>query len=115
MPAQTRVGQRLPILGHLGGEITVVEPLAVKELGTGGATIETRFPLIIDSLHELRLTLGATTIVAKGRVVHSHISDVDADVVSYLSGIEFVDAPHHVQDAVRAYLDTIQAARKADR
>jgi hypothetical protein len=112
---QTRVGPRVQILGHLGGDITVVEPLAVKELGTGGATIETRFPLIIDSLHELRLTLATTTVVIKGRVVHSHISDVDAEVVAYQSGIEFVDAPHHVQDAVRAYLDTIQAARKAER
>ncbi len=49
----------MPILGHLGGDITVVEPMAVKELGLGGATIETRFALVIDSLHELRLVAGA--------------------------------------------------------
>jgi hypothetical protein len=109
---QTRVGPRVPILGHLGGEITVVEPLTIKELGTGGATIETRFQLHIDSLHELRLTLGATTIVVKGRVVHSHISDVDTDVVAYLSGIEFVDAPHHVQDTITAYLEAVRSARR---
>jgi len=110
---QTRLGPRVPILGHLGGDITVVEPMAVKELGLGGATIETRFALVIDSLHELRLVLGTRTVVVKGRVVHSHISDVDTEIVAYQSGIEFVETPHHVQDAVTAYLNEIQSARKA--
>ena len=108
---KSRLGPRVPILGHLGGEITVIEPLSIKELGTGGATIETRFPLVIDSLHELRLTLAQRTIVVKGRVVHSHISDIDPDAVAYHSGIEFVEAPEHVQNAISAYLDAIRAAR----
>ena len=102
----------MPILGHLGGEITVVEPLSVKELGPGGVTIETRFPLLIDSLHELRLTLGQRTIVVKGRVVHSHITDIDPDAVAYLSGIEFVEAPPHVQETITAYLAELQTARR---
>jgi hypothetical protein len=113
MYSRTRLGPRIPILGHLGGEITVVEPLAMKELGTGGATIETRFPLLIDSLHELRVTLGERTIVLKGRVVHSHISDVDAHVVAYESGIEFVEAPAHVQDVISAYLERLQSTRRS--
>ena len=108
---QTRLGPRVPILGHLGGEITVVEPMAVKELGLGGATIETRFALLIDSLHELRLTLGARTVVVKGRVVHSHISDVDSDVVAYQSGIEFVDVHDYVQDAITGYLTALENGR----
>jgi hypothetical protein len=111
MPPQTRLGARVPILGHLSGDITVVEPMVVKELGLGGATIETRFALVIDSLHELRLTLGQHTIVVKGRVVHSHISDIDPDAVAYHSGIEFVEAPDHVQDAITAYLTALQSAR----
>lgn len=108
---ETRIGPRVPILGHLGGEITVVEPMSVIDLGIGGATIETRFPLVIDSLHELRLPLGSLTVVVKARVVHSHISDVDADVVAYHSGVEFVDTPHHVQDAITHYLNTLQSER----
>jgi hypothetical protein len=110
--SETRLGPRIPILGHLGGDITVIEPMAVKELGLGGANIETRFALVIDSLHELRLTLGTRTVVLKGRVVHSHISDVDGDVVAYQSGIEFVEAPNHAQDAIAAYLAELQTARR---
>ena len=108
---ETRLGPRVPILGHLGGDITVVEPMSVKELGLGGATIETRFALVIDSLHELRLKLGQRTIVVKGRVVHSHISDIDSDLVAYQSGIEFVEAPSHVQDVIAAFLDSLRTAR----
>ena len=109
--SQTRMGPRVPILGHLGGDITVVEPMSIQDLGIGGATIETRFPLLIDSLHQLRISLDALTVVVKGRVVHSHISDVEAEVVSYHSGIEFVETPHHVQDAITVYLDKLQSAR----
>ncbi len=111
MPPQTRLGARVPILGLLAGDITVVEPLTVKELGVGGATIETRFPLVIDSLHELRLSLGGRSVVTKGRVVHSHISEVDSDAVAYHSGIEFVALPEHVHDAIAAYLESLRTAR----
>jgi hypothetical protein len=50
--------------------------------------------------------------VVKGRVVHSHISDIDPDAVAYHSGIEFVEAPTHVQDTITAYLAELQTARR---
>jgi hypothetical protein len=111
----TRHGERLPILGDLRGEIMVFEPLTVKELGPRGATIQTRFPLHLDSLHDLRLTLGPTSVVVKGRVVHSHISEVDQDDVSYLSGLEFVALPDYTAEAINAFLDEIQAGRSGAR
>ena len=92
----TRHSDRVPILGDLRGAIMVFEPLTVKQLGPGGAIIETRFVLQIDSLHELRLTLGSTAVVVKGRVVHSRLSEVDQDDMSYLSGVEFVELPADV-------------------
>ena len=36
----------------------VFQPMLIKEIGLGGATVETRFPLHLNSLHDLRLTLG---------------------------------------------------------
>lgn len=111
MPPETRLGARVPILGLLAGDITVVEPLTVKELGVGGATVETRVPLILDSLHELRLSLDGRSVVTKGRVVHSHISEVDSDAVAYHSGIEFVALPDHVHSAIAAYLEALKTAR----
>lgn len=108
---EARSAERLPILGDLRGEIMVFEPLTVKELGPQGATIETRFPLQLNSLHDLRLTLGETSVVVKGRVVHSHISEVDQDVVAFLTGLEFVAIPDYITEAIDAFLERLKTGR----
>jgi hypothetical protein len=102
-----RHGERVPILGELRGEIMVFEPLQVKELGVGGATIETSFPLPLNSLHDLRLPLGTNAVVVKARVVHSHVGEVDGDAMRYRSGVEFVEAPAYVGAAIAAYLEAL--------
>ncbi|MGE0444704.1 MAG: PilZ domain-containing protein [Vicinamibacterales bacterium] len=106
-----RGGERVPILGDLPGEIMVFQPMVLREISPGGATVETRTPLHLNSLHDLRLTLGDTSIIVKGRVVHSRISDVDQDIVTYRSGIEFIEP----SDRVRAVIDAFLAGVKADR
>jgi hypothetical protein len=106
-----RDGERVPILGDLPGEIMVFQPMTIKDIGRGGATIETRMPLHLNSLHDVRLTLGDRSLVVKGRVVHSRISDVDQDVVTYRSGVEFVEPSEHVRSAIEDFI----AAVKADR
>lgn len=103
--------ERVLILGDLQAEIMVFQPLQIKEIGRGGASVETRFPLSLDSLHELRLTLGPTAIVLKGRVTYSRIDDVDQEIVTYRSGIEFVDMSDRVRMVIAAFLDTLKANR----
>lgn len=103
--------ERIPILGDLSGEIMVFEPLQVREISRGGASIETRFPLVIDSLHELRLTLGTQSVVLKGRVAHSRISDMDQEVITYRSGIEFIDPSERVRQVISDFLDTLKTTR----
>jgi hypothetical protein len=106
-----RDAERLTILGDLFGEVMVFEPMLIKEIGVGGATIETRFPLHLDSLHDFRMSLGDRPIVVKGRVVHCRISDVDQDIVTYRTGIEFVEASDRVVNAIAEYLDGVKATR----
>jgi hypothetical protein len=106
-----REGERVPILGDLPGEIMVFQPMVLREISLGGATLETRAPLHLNSLHDLRLTLGGTSIIVKGRVVHSRISDVDQDIVTYRSGVEFIEP----SERVRAVIDAFLAGVKADR
>ena len=103
--------ERVPILGELQGEIMVFQAMLVKEVSRGGATVETRFPLHLDSLHDLRLTLGTRSIVVKGRVVHSRISDVDQDIVTYRNGMEFVEPSERVTAAIGEFLETVKANR----
>ena len=106
----TRHGERVPILGEMTGEIMVLEPLLVRELGTGGATIETRFPLPLNSLHDLRFSVGTHAVVVKARVVHSHTGEVGGNV-AYHSGVEFVEAPAYVDAAITQYLDALKTQR----
>src|SRR4029078_11371008 len=89
-PEDKRDTERIQILGELSGEVMVFQPIAIKEISRGGAQVETLFPLHLDSLHDFRLSLGDRLIVVKGRVAHCAISDVDQEVVRYLSGIEFI-------------------------
>ena len=104
----TRKSERVPILGDLHGEIMVFEPLLVKELAAHGATIETAFPLPLNSLHDLRLTLGTGAVVVKARVVHSHVGEMGENAVRYRSGVEFVEPPAYVGAAITEFLEALK-------
>ena len=108
-----RDGERLQILGELRGEVMLFEPMAIKEISRGGAQVETAFRLQLDSLHELRLTLGDRSIVVKGRVVHCSISDVDQELVTYRSGVEFVELSDRVYSVIAEFIDAIKDGRRA--
>ena len=105
--------QRVEILGELGGEVMVFQPMAIKEISRGGAQVETGFPLQLDSLHDFRLTLGDRSIVIKGRVAHCSISDVDQEVVLYRSGIEFIEPSDRVAGAISDFIEAITNGRRA--
>lgn len=114
MPPEKRDTDRISILGDLRGEIMVFEPMAIKEISRGGALVETRFSLQINSLHDLRLTLGDRSVVVKGRVAHCRISDVDQDVVMYRSGMEFIEPSERVEEVILDFLDSIKTGRRAE-
>lgn len=105
----TRKAARLSIYGGVQGEVMVYEPMTVKEISTAGALIETAFPLLADSLHDLRLKLGDTSIVVKGRIVHSHISEVEHEGVLYAVGVEFVDPSERVVEVIARFLQGNEA------
>ena len=112
-PTDNRSSERVQILGDLHGEVMILQPMAIKEIALGGAQIETGFPLQVDSLHEFRLTLGDRSIVVKGRVVHSRISDVEHELVLYRSGIEFTEPNPHVTEVISSFVDAIKSGRRA--
>lgn len=88
----------------------VFQPTAVLQISHGGMQVETAFPLQLDSLHDFRLTLGDRSVVVKGRVAHSRISDVDQDIITYSTGVEFIELSERVQDAIAHFVDEITKA-----
>ena len=91
----------------------VFQPTAVLQMSHGGMQVETAFPLQLDSLHDFRLTLGDRSVVVKGRVAHSRISDVDQDIVTYRTGVEFIELSERVQTAIALFVDEITKAAAA--
>ncbi len=104
--------ERIEILGELHGEIMVFQALSIKEISRGGCLVETSFPLHLNSLHDIRLTLGEQSIVLKGRVAHCRISDVDQEVVLYKSGVEFIEPSDAVRDVIKEFIEAIKAGRR---
>ena len=92
----------------------VFQPTAVLQMSHGGMQVETAFPLQLDSLHDFRLTLGDRSVVVKGRVAHSRISDVDQDIITYCTGVAFIDLSESVQDAIAHFVDKIIKAAPAE-
>ena len=85
----------------------IFQPSEVSQVSHGGMQVDTAFPLQLDSLHEFRLTLGEVSLVVKGRIAHSRISDVDQDIITYRSGVEFIDASDRVRDAITHFVDAL--------
>ena len=108
-----RDAERIQILGDLHGEVMVFQPMAIKEISVGGAQVETGYPFQLDSLHEFRLSLGDRSVVVKGRVVHSSISDVEEELVTYRSGIEFVELSERVFSVIADFVDAIRSGRRS--
>jgi len=112
MDGERRDFERIAILGSLIGEIVVYQPMTIRDIGLGGASVETSFALHLDSLHDLRLTLGNRSIILKGRVVHSQVSDMDQEAVIYRSGLEFVEASDRVRVAITEYMTELKTHRR---
>ena len=106
-----RAAERVPILGELQGEMMVFQPMQVKDISRSGATVETRYPLHLNSLHDIRLMVGTKSVILKGRVVHSRISDVDQDIVTYRTGLEFLEMSDRVVAAIDEFLESLKANR----
>jgi hypothetical protein len=110
---EKRDRERIQILGELHGEVMLFQPMAIREISHGGAQVDTAFPLQLDSLHQFRLTLGDRSVVVQARVAHCSITDVDQELVTYRSGIEFIEPSEHVDAAIAGFIEAIRDGRRA--
>lgn len=108
-----RRASRLQILGDLRAEILVLEPMVIREISRSGLLVETAFPLQLDSLHDIRLTLGDVSIVVKARVAHCRIGDIDQEQVRYRSGMEFTEVTDRAQAVIDRFIHTVESDRHA--
>lgn len=84
----------------------------VVEMSSAGLQVVTEFPFQLDSLHQIRLTLGSRTLVVKGRITHCRIADVDQESVRYRSGIEYADLPGDIRTAITEFVEALRDQRR---
>lgn len=96
--------ERLRVAGLVQGEVRIVHPIRLVEISEGGASIEVTQPLVIESLHDFRIELGDNIVIVKGRVAHCRVAEVEHGRLAYRAGVEFVDQPAHVREAVYDYI-----------
>ena len=112
---ERRTSERIDLLGVVHGEVLVIQSTEIRQISLGGMLVETRFGFQVESLHDFRLRLSEPsdepTVVVKGRVVHSRITDVVQDAVFYQSGIEFVGPSAEVTAAIARFIDGLKAQR----
>jgi hypothetical protein len=109
MTDEKRDAERVPTPGQITGEVTVYEPMTILDVSVGGAQIETRFALHLDSLHDFRLSLGSRSVVIKGRIAHCQIGELKEGGVLYRTGVEFVEPSEHALTAIRSFVAALQS------
>jgi hypothetical protein len=95
MPYKERLGDRrgdlrFEIIGQLWGSLDAVELLPLRNLGTGGALVESRLPLKLEAVHAVRLMFEEKVNQLQVRV--RHVTPMEStDGERYLVGFEFID------------------------
>jgi hypothetical protein len=96
MVSKERLGDRrgdlrFEIIGQLWGSLDTVEPLPLRNVGRGGALVESRLPLAADSTHGIRLAYNARTTTIQARVCHVTPIVSPDGAERYLIGLEFLE------------------------
>jgi hypothetical protein len=107
---ERRESPRVDLVSALHGKVTALQPTTIRQVSLQGMEVETSFPFQLDSLHDFRFTLSDRSLVVKGRVVHSSITDVDQDTVLYRSGIEFIEPSGRALDVIARFLEAVKHA-----
>ena len=108
-----RDAERVSVPSPLHGEVKVYQPMTIVDISHGGALIETPFALQIDSLHDFRISLGDRSIIVKGRIAHCHIGELKEGIITYRTGVEFVEASGHVQSAIVHFVEALKLVQRA--
>jgi hypothetical protein len=107
MPFKDRLGDRrgelrFEIIGHLWGALESTEHLSLRDIGRGGALVESRLPLAPDSVHAMGMRFGTDPVHAvKVRVRHVRSSHAGA---GYLVGLEFLELAAPAVEEIDRYV-----------
>jgi len=79
---------RFEVVGDLTGTLETVRPLELRNIGSGGALVESDRAWPVGSVHPVVVTNGSK--VGRAQVCVRHVSQPDDGARRYLIGIEFL-------------------------
>lgn len=85
-----RIRPRFDVVGELWGTLEAMMPLSVRNVGRGGALMESRAPLPADSVHRLLFRSNGEDIWTDVRVRYVAPHTSDSDDPRFLIGLEFM-------------------------
>ena len=107
--AERRRTPRLDLLADYEGHlVTLDEPVHLRQVGQGGMVVATAVPISPTVEHEFRFSLGDRAVHVRTRVIHSRVQ-VREDVVTYLTGVEFLDPAPEVRALISEFLRAAEA------
>ena len=104
-----RTSPRIEVLGHVHGHIVSLDArMTALDLGAGGFSMETTFPVDANSEHDFRL-VGPTgaSFQLRARVAHCrHYTSPDG-TPRYVSGLQFTDPAQPADDIIDQLLEVL--------
>ena len=94
----------------LNASVVDNQPMSILDLSIAGAQIETRVPLLHDSIHDFRLTLEDGSVIVKGRIAYCQVGELRQGVVMYRCGVEFVEPSSAVLVDLHRFVSAFSAA-----
>jgi len=101
-PQERRQSHRVEVLGQLHGHVVALKlPLVVRDIGSGGFSVETPVPFPIDSTHLFRFTTaeGHEVRVKAESVRCLRVSPSDAHP-AYITGFEFITSDRETKESI---------------
>lgn len=96
---------RFEIVGQLWGSLETVEPLRTHNLSRGGALVESRVALPLQSIQRFRVAFDGVPANVHARVCHVRPGGRPGSPATYLVGLEFVDVPPGLSDHIERLVD----------
>ena len=88
--ADRRSSRRYDIVGELGGALDAAVRLPVRNIGVGGALLESLVPLVPASVHTVALSWNGVDVASTARVCHVLSAVSSNGERQYLIGVEFL-------------------------
>jgi H2-forming N5,N10-methylenetetrahydromethanopterin dehydrogenase-like enzyme len=106
--------RRYDIVGELGGAMEIALRLPVRNIGVGGALLESPVPLAAASVHYVMLSWNGGDVATEVRVCHVARAVAADGERNYLIGVEFASVAPVLTDQLARLMTASEGSASAE-